>query len=100
MSYTGRERRTRQIIITENTEYHLKGCTCVAVRDYHTGQLQKNHQALGKEVVGHVRFDKDGSWQLCVGHHVGVGQRVFFTSQLLTSPVRAVRRSSAHVSAH
>src|SRR5438128_1564492 len=96
MTYLGQERRRRQVVITSNTEYHLEGHVCVAVRDNRTGQLRRQHEALGCEMVGQVQVQSDGSWQLHVGGTIGVGQRLFFSSHLVTSPVRAVSRPGYH----
>lgn len=92
MAYLGHERRRQQVIITTNTEYHMDGRVCVAVRDNRTGQMHRTHQAIGSAMLGQVLFQPDGSWHLNVGAAVGVGQRLFFASQLVTTPVRAVTR--------
>jgi hypothetical protein len=46
MSYQGSDRRRHRLIVTRNTEYHLKDDLCVAVRDRNTKKWQVGHIAV------------------------------------------------------
>ncbi|HET6345478.1 MAG TPA: hypothetical protein VFH51_11140 [Myxococcota bacterium] len=96
MAYSGRERRQRQEVLTQNSEYHLRGDTCVAVRCPRTGRLKTEHQAVGSHVLGQVEFAADGSWALQVGRRPEAGTRLFFSSQLVTSLVMFVTRAGEY----
>lgn len=54
MTYTGPERRIHRIVMTENTEYHLRRRRCLLVRDRSSGEWLHDHRALDKELVGAV----------------------------------------------
>ena len=92
MAYSGQERRRRQVVVTTNTEYYLRDNVCIAVRDQRTGELQHDHQALGSQIVGRVHFQPDGSWELKIGGAPEAGQRLFFSSHLVTTPVQQISR--------
>ena len=51
---TGSERRRNRLFVTQNTEYHLRGRDCVAVRDLWSGRWLDKHPALGKRLYGAV----------------------------------------------
>jgi hypothetical protein len=51
---TGSERRENRLFVTQNTEYHLRGRDCVAVRDLWSGRWLDKHPALGKRLYGAV----------------------------------------------
>jgi hypothetical protein len=53
-SYRGQERRQHHLYVTRNTEYHVRGRTCVGVRDLWTGRWSRNHPALGRKLFGAV----------------------------------------------
>ncbi len=57
--YSGRERRSRLVYVTRNTEYHLNAGRCVAVRDRDTGRWLLTHPALNRKVSGSVRFSRN-----------------------------------------
>ena len=42
----------RQILVTQNTEYLLRGNTCIAVRDHQTGERDRTHVAIGSQLLG------------------------------------------------
>jgi hypothetical protein len=92
MMYGGQERRMFKVLITRNTEYHMRGDECIAVRDTRTGQWQGQHVALGRQLVGSIGADATGSYRVMVGSEPPVGSRLCFSSDLLTSPLLVVRR--------
>ncbi len=51
---SGIERRRNRLFVTQNTEYHLHGRECVAVRDLWSGRWLREHPALGKRLFGAV----------------------------------------------
>jgi len=95
MIYDGPERRIHRVVITENTEYHLRRRKCLCVRDRHSGQWVPNHRALHKELVGAVstsspELDFNGS---CIPH---MGERMMFDGPMgpvFTTPVIGVERA-------
>ncbi len=46
------ERRRHRRFVTRNTEYHMRGETCVGVRHRTTGMWLTEHDALGTRLVG------------------------------------------------
>ncbi|HEV8323039.1 MAG TPA: hypothetical protein VG389_15600 [Myxococcota bacterium] len=48
----GAERRRNQMFVTLNTEYHVHGDHCVAVRDRRSGEWRAQHAALGARLLG------------------------------------------------
>ena len=94
MGYTGPERRIHRILITRNTEYHLRRRTCVRVRDRRSGHWVDGHRATGRQLSGSFAFGElDAPVNLS-----GVpepGECVFFDSgsgHLITSPVLQISR--------
>lgn len=59
-TFSGPERRQHRIFVTRNTEYHLRGRTCVAVRDVWTGRWARQHPALGRRLFGAVTPGQNG----------------------------------------
>jgi hypothetical protein len=57
--YSGRERRSRVLYVTRNTEYHFNGGRCVAVRERSTGSWLLTHPALNREISGSIRFNRN-----------------------------------------
>ncbi len=56
MSQTnGSERRRNKLLVTQNTEYHLRDKRCVAVRDLWSGKWDIGHPAVGRRLFGAVR---------------------------------------------
>jgi len=52
--HRGRERRQHRLYVTQNTEYHLRGRCCVAVRDLWSGRWLIDHAAVGRDLFGAV----------------------------------------------
>jgi hypothetical protein len=92
MQYTGPERRLYKILVTKNTEYHMRGEECIAVRDSKSGVWRKQHVAVGSKLVGSIGSDTAGTYRLTEGPRAMVGARLCFSSDLLTTPVLSVRR--------
>ena len=100
MSYEGNDRRRHRLIVTRNTEYHLKDDVCVAVRDRNTKKWQVGHLAVSLRVQGGVRFFDNGAVVPSL-EAPGPGDAMFFTyksgagsdRQLVTSRIEAVART-------
>lgn len=100
MSYEGSERREHRLIVTRNTEYHLKGEVCVAVRDRNTKRWSEGHLAVQKRVEGGVKFYDNGAVVPSLDP-LSVGDAMFFTyrtdrgndRQLITSRIEAIART-------
>lgn len=91
MSYNGPERRKHRVLITENTEYHLRANRCVGVRDPITGEWQPSHRAIGRELQAGLRMMPSGSLKVSFGH-AGVGDQICFSNDLVTTPVMRIAR--------
>lgn len=97
-AYTGNERRQHRVYVTRNTEYHVRGETCVAVRDRKTGQFLASHLAIQRTLSGGVRYFANGSAvpsyeppQIGEALYFGEGGRELVTS-LCSSIVRPEKR--------
>jgi len=92
MGYQGDERRIHKVIVTQNTEYHLRRDECVAVRDRDTGTFVSSHRAVKRRIRGSMRFFANGS--LAVSNDLpSVGDALCFAdSSLVTSRVVSVER--------
>lgn len=51
----GSERRRHRLFVTQNTEYHLRDRTCIAVRDVWSGQWISEHPAVGRKLFGALK---------------------------------------------
>lgn len=60
-TYRGPERRVHRMYVTRNTEYHLRGEICVAVRDRRTGRWLPSHLAIHRRLAGGVRIFANGA---------------------------------------
>lgn len=91
------ERRIHRILITQNTEYHLRRRQCVAVRNRNTGEWYSMHRALSLEVAGSLRFFEHGGLKLQEQLPV-VGDCVYFQdTNIVTTPVIGVERPPKHI---
>jgi hypothetical protein len=83
------DRRRHAMLVTRNTEYHLRDRECVGVRDRRTGDWLFRHPALRAEMLGGMdRRSRLFRNPLC-------GTRLVFSKQgkdVLTSPVTAIVR--------
>src|SRR5258708_36407632 len=55
--YRGPERRRNRTFVTVNSEYHCRGRLCVAVENRHTHEFMRDHPAIGRMLMGGLRFD-------------------------------------------
>lgn len=83
------------VFATHNTEYHLRGALCVAIRDRRTGEWLVEHEALGAKVTCMLaRYG--GQWR----RHVlspRTGSVLWFESvQVTTSAIRVCRPAADH----
>ena len=100
MSYEGTDRRQHRTIVTRNTEYHLKGEVCVAVRDRSTKRWAEGHLAVAKRVEGGVKFYDNGAVVPSLDP-LNVGDAMFFSyrtekgddRQLITSRIEGIVRT-------
>ena len=89
-TYSGPERRRHFVLVTHNTEYHMRDRVCVAVRDVASGSWQPAHRALGRKVLAAMQslhFEVEPA-------RPSPGSRLLFDGDLLTSPVIRIRRPS------
>ncbi len=61
MAYEGNERRRHRLIVTRNTEYHLRDDVCVAVRDRSSKRWCEGHLAVALRCEGGVKFHANGA---------------------------------------
>jgi len=90
--YSGPDRRKRRMYVTHNTEYHLHDGVCVAVRDKHTGEFDREHLALGHKLEGALV-----QGQGIAGFHAqpDIGDSMLFQAgkrEVITSAVERVTR--------
>jgi hypothetical protein len=94
MPYEGPERRIHKVFVTRNTEYHIKGSTCVGVRDRESGEWLRSHFAVERAVVGAIKFFDSGAMSASPGLP-RVGESMYFEDlgrDLVTSCVVSVER--------
>lgn len=89
--YRGPERRLHRIMVTRNSEYHLRGSTCVAVSDPDTHAWRDSHRAIGCQLVGGIAFLPGGGCNVSSGS-ADVGQQLCFSNDLMTTLVTNVVR--------
>lgn len=90
MMYSGPERRQHRVLVTRNSEYHMRGHVCVAVRDAQ-GEWRSEHVAIGCPLEGGIRVREPGCYEPYFGTDPEPGLRLCF-GDLLTSPLLEVRR--------
>lgn len=78
-----------RILITKNSEYHMRCRICVGVRDRATEKWESDHMATGAELIGSMQITVHGSWKMNVGIPEP-GQRLYFDNDLLTSALHQV----------
>ena len=100
MEYQGAERRRHRVIVTRNTEYHLRDDVCVAVRDRKSKRWAEGHLAVELKIEGGVRFFDNGAVVPSL-EDPQPGDAMYFTyqcegqlRQLITSRIEAVERPS------
>lgn len=85
-------RRTHQVFVTRNTEYHVRERRCIGVRDRESGHWIRTHFAVDRVVAGAVRFFETGSLVTSAALPT-VGDSLYFEEQgrdLVTSSIIAV----------
>ncbi|NUP09011.1 MAG: hypothetical protein HOW73_23420 [Polyangiaceae bacterium] len=100
MSWNGPDRRRHRVIVTRNTEYHLKDEVVVAVRDRNSKRWCEGHIAVSLKVEGGVRFFDNGAVVPSLEAPCP-GDAMYFTykndtghaRQLITSRIEAVERT-------
>jgi hypothetical protein len=86
------DRRKHRLIVTRNTEYHLRGRRCVGVRDLWSGEWNGTHPALGRRLFGAVLPTEEG---LRPVDEPSPGAMLWFEhdhNDVLTSAITAVTR--------
>ena len=66
---------------------------CVGVRRIDTGEWYDYHRALGTQLLGSIGFDGDARG-VTFGERPKVGQKLVFSSDILTSTLQHVTRPS------
>jgi hypothetical protein len=100
MSYEGTERRRHKLIVTRNTEYHLRDDVCVAVRDRSTRRWCEGHLAVSLRCEGGVKFHSNGAMIPSL-IDPGPGDAIYFSyiaangdeRQLVTSRIESIART-------
>ena len=93
------ERRRHKVLVTRNTEYHLRDRLCVAVRDRRSGDFLPGHLALKRELSGGVHRFPNGSL-IPREEMPDVGDALYFIADgldLVTSPLIKVERPKKEV---
>ncbi len=99
MSYEGPDRRVHRVIVTRNTEYHMKNEVVVAVRDRQSKRWCEGHLAVSLKVEGGVRLFDNGAAVPSL-EEPRPGDAMYFTyqneaghsRQLITSRIESVER--------
>lgn len=78
-----------RILITINSEYHMRRSICIGVRDRGSQSWHRDHMATGAELLGSMQVTVHGSWKMNVGIPEP-GQRLYFDNDLLTSALHEV----------
>ena len=101
MTSGGKDRRLHRVFITRNTEYHVRGQTCVGVRDRRSGEWLRGHQALRQRLSGALRFSIGGGMVPNTGLPQP-GESLYFCSEaegneLVTSAIVGVERPAREI---
>jgi hypothetical protein len=99
-AYEGNDRRRHRLVVTRNTEYHLRDEVCVAVRDRSTKRWAEGHQAVSLRCEGGVKFHSNGAMIPSLTDPTP-GDAIFFSyktstgedRQLVTSKIESVGRT-------
>lgn len=99
-TYLGRgnaDRRVHRVLVTKNTEYHVRRRVCIAVRDRQTGTWYEHHGALSLEVAGGLRFYDHGGIHLKHGFP-DIGDCLYFEdTNIVTTPIVDIRRPEKEI---
>ena len=83
------EANVRRVYVTQNSEYHVHGDRCVAVRDRRSGRFLPEHSAVDRRLAGAVLLEGGGLRPMAGAAPVG-GMLCFDDGHLMTSPILAV----------
>jgi hypothetical protein len=78
--YRGEDHWRYRVLVTRNSEYHCRSNICVVVRDRVTGALRDGHAALGRRLLGGLRFDAGGGILSSSAAEPRIGDRMYFSS--------------------
>lgn len=100
MNYEGSERRRHRLVVTRNTEYHLRDEVCVAVRDRSSKRWCEGHLAVNLKCEGGVKFHPNGAMIPSLTAP-SAGDAIYFSyktssgdeRQLVTSKIESVSRT-------
>jgi hypothetical protein len=100
MAYEGTERRRHRLVVTRNTEYHLRDDVCVAVRDRVSKRWCEGHLAVSLRCEGGVKFHTNGALIPSLTDPTP-GDAIYFSyrtasgeeRQLVTSKIESVGRT-------
>jgi hypothetical protein len=101
--YRGPERRLNRVFVTVNSEYHCHDIVCVAVVNRHTGELEREHPAIGRRLAGSLRFDDERLVATAPPEIPHEGEQLCFTSgkndphEVVTSTVVRIERPRKEV---
>jgi len=93
MGYDGPERRIHRVLVTRNTEYHVRDGVCVGVRSVDTGSWISAHRLIEAHLVGGFAITPQKS--LVPMETPQVGHRLVFANRamdVVTSEVIAIGR--------
>jgi hypothetical protein len=98
-NFKGAERRRHRLVVTRNTEYHLRDGVVVAVRDRQSKRWCEGHIAVDLRLQGGVRFFDNGAVIPSL-EEPKPGDAMFFSyrseggdeRQLVTSRIEAIDR--------
>ena len=85
--YAGPERRLHWVFVTRHTEYHCHDRLCIAVRDVGSGEFVDRHDAIGRRLIGALRFEGESAHSLSFRTRPHVGDRLVFSSGTIDSNI-------------
>jgi hypothetical protein len=95
------------VFVTVNSEYHCHDRVCVAVVNRHTGQLEREHPAVGLRLCGSLRLDRDHIAATSPPETPHEGEQLCFNSghrddphEIVTSAIVRIERPPKEVVAH
>lgn len=92
------ERRVHTVFVTRNTEYHVRGSLCVAVRQRDDARWESEHPAVGRSLAGALRWLRDGL--MPHSERPSPGDAIYFRNgdrDLITSKLIRIDRPSRAV---
>jgi len=95
-AYSGPERRIHLVLVTQNTEYHMRKKRCLRVRDRTSRVWLDEHQAVSKELLASVAVTGEDAC-LNVSGIPAPGELLYFGTaggHIVTSPILTIERPS------